>query len=129
MDKIEDKNMLVFIADSLGKENEFNNLKKTFQNTPIAVENNNVQWKFLQGIKQEPTSMDSGVFTMLVFAKYLLMKIQKKGKFCLQNLRNIHYHNISAKEFGKQGRRDIAQAIKVKKINFGVESLNKMNIV
>ena len=83
VDKIEDEDMLVFLADSLGKENEFNNLKTAFHNTPIADENNNVHWIFLQGIKQGPTSMYYGVFTMLVFAKYLLMKTQKEDKFCL----------------------------------------------
>ena len=118
VDKIEDKNVLVYIADSLGKDNEFNNLKASFQNTPIAPENKNIHWIFLEGIKQEPISMDCGVFTMLIFAKFLFMKAQQKEKFCFQNLTKIQYKNISAKEFGKQGRRDIALAIKEKKLIF-----------
>ena len=118
VEKTEDDNILVFMADSLGKENEYHNIKTAFHNTPLGSENNNVKWIFLEGIQQEAGSMDCGVFTMLVFARYLLMKTQTKVNLPLTEIRRIKYDNISAKQFGKQGRKDIAKAIEGKKIDF-----------
>ena len=73
--------------------------------------------------------MDCGVFTMLVFARYLLMKTQTKVNLPLTEIRRIKYDNISAKQFGKQGRKDIAKAIEVKNIDFYCDSIKCMNFI
>ena len=110
---LENGKIIIFVADSLGKTGSFNLIKSWFEDTPFSEKNNNNTWIFLEGMRQHAGSNDCGIFTLIIYTKYLKI-YPKLTPNVLMNLKNISY-NTSAYSFGIIGRTDIANCLIEKK--------------
>ena len=118
---------MIFVVDTLGKDAYYEEIKKSFVNSPFSSNENQNIWRFLESDNQSPGSNDCGIFTLMIFTKYLQQRLTLEDEN-INKFTKICY-NETPKEMGRLGRIDIEKCLKDNKIYFGSPSISSISIL